>query len=176
MACKPVMVKISWNSEKGYWGRWDTGLCTQASVSCCRGGRYLSSATVWVCMRVWSSHTVCVLLCWTLIFNTSVCLILQYFVCLGHKLGLLLCSCCWQNTVSCDRTGDILLEYLQKIHRQDVTQESHRSQKKLLFDWDLTGTRSSTVVSLWYHNLTNTSQDCIFPRRQKMEWIIIFFR
>lgn len=163
MAVEPVMVKMNQNSDTG-WGRWDTGLCTQASVSCCRGGS----------VGVWSCLTVCVLRCWKFIFNPSVCLILQNVVCLGHKLGLLLCSCCWQNTVSCDITGDLLLEYLQKINRQDVTQESHRSQKKLLFESDLT--RSSTVVSLWYHNLQNTSQDCIFQKTLKMEWITFFFR
>lgn len=49
MAAWPVMGKISWNRELGYWGTWDAGLLYM-SVCCCRGGRCLISLTVQACV------------------------------------------------------------------------------------------------------------------------------
>lgn len=42
------MVQISWNAEKGYWGTWDTGLCTWGGNAAGVGG--LLSA--WLCRIV----------------------------------------------------------------------------------------------------------------------------
>lgn len=49
------MVKISWNTEKGYWGTWDTALCTWGGIAAGVGGvlsGLLCRIVSWPCSHV----------------------------------------------------------------------------------------------------------------------------
>ncbi len=72
-----------------------------------------------LCEWTWSTRTVCVLSCWCIYFSCGYFNILMCVFCISvfvtrSDWSWRSWSCCWQNTASCDRTGDLVLDYLQK--------------------------------------------------------------
>lgn len=165
------MEKISWNTEPGSSGTWDSGLCTPACVASGVGG----ALSAFLCMFVWADeeHPYCrwpVMLGCGSCFITSVCIF-----CVSVSVTRPdCCCCCWLNTVPCDYTGDHVSGYLLKTgrmwqktgcdfrgHDSEITEKKLKCDSKSTQPGRRRNTMSKQEVCQFYHDIIDHNDE--FP-------------